>query len=103
MARAPRPAWHPVEPTTQAAFLVGLGPVARHVYAELLAVLERVLPFAIRMGVLGLAEAIEREPAEVAEALRQLEAAGLVERDDRHRIIFLPKVLAQVATAPPNP
>lgn len=103
MPRAPRPVFHAVEPATQGPLVAGLDPVSRAVYLELLVTIERPLPFALRRGVAALAEEMERTPAEVEAALGVLAARGLVIRDAVARLIYLPQVLHQAATAPQNP
>jgi hypothetical protein len=103
MPRAPRPRWHPVEPSSLTDRLVGLDAIARHVYLELETTIPREVPFAFRCGTAALAEEIGRSVSEVEAALAVLEAQGLIKRDPRTKLVGLPRLLHQQSMAPPNP
>jgi len=103
MGRPGRPSWIAVEPRSQGEALRGISPKARHIYLELLCVCERLLPWVVCCGPAALAEQLGLDPEGVSEALSELAREGLIVRDESRRYIYLPLLLGQAASSPPNP
>lgn len=103
MGRAARPSWIAVEPRSQGEVLRGITPKARHIYLELLCVCERLLPWVVSCGPAALAEQLGMVVDEVSQALAELAREGLIIRDESRRYIYLPHLLGQAASSPPNP
>lgn len=103
MARAPKPNWLSIEPRTQTEAMRGLSVEARHIYLELMVAPERLLPWVLALGPAALAEQVGMPPEQALAALRELEARGLVVRDEARRFVYLPVLLRQASSGPPNP
>jgi len=103
MGRAARPSWIAVEPRSQGEVLRGVTAKARHIYLELLCVCERLLPWVVCCGPAALAEQLGLVAEEVSQALAELAREGLIIRDESRRYIYLPHLLGQAASSPPNP